>query len=86
MPSVIRRTVRRSRLREELWNGNVEPPLRTILSDRDHIVRWSIRTRHHSRGRVADLARDRPDLTIVRLRSRAEIEHWLEGPLARALT
>ena len=85
LPSVIRRTVRRSRRREELWNGNFEPPLRTILSDRDHIVRWSIRTRHQSRERVAELERERPELTIVRLRSRHEIERWLAGPLARAV-
>lgn len=31
--------------REELWNGNVEAPLRTFFTDRGHIVRWAIRTR-----------------------------------------
>ena len=29
MGRVVRRTVRRARRREVLWNGNVEPPLRT---------------------------------------------------------
>lgn len=43
MARVVRRTVRRSVRHEVLWNGNVEPPLRTFLTDRDHIVRWAWR-------------------------------------------
>ena len=41
---VVRRTLRRRIHRIELWNGNLEPPLRTIFTDRDHIIRWSWRT------------------------------------------
>ena len=37
---IIRRTLRRARQRTELWNGLREPPLRTILNNPDHIVRW----------------------------------------------
>jgi adenylate kinase family enzyme len=41
MTRVIRRTLERRYRRVELWNGNQEPPLRTFLTDREHIVRWA---------------------------------------------
>ena len=41
MQQVVRRTLRRRLRREQLWNGNVEPPLHTIFTDPEHIVRWS---------------------------------------------
>lgn len=84
LPRVVRRTVRRSRRREELWNGNVEPPLRTILRDRDHIIRWAVKTRGVHHTRVPDLEKARPDLAIVRLRTTAQVERWLRGPLREA--
>ena len=84
LPRVVRRTVRRRRRREELWNGNIEPPLRTILHDPEHIVRWAVRTRHNYRNRIPDLATVHPDLVIVVLRSPAEVERWLSGPLQAA--
>lgn len=43
---VVRRTVRRRLRREVLWNGNQEGPLRHVLTDPGHVVRWSISTRH----------------------------------------
>lgn len=84
LPRVIRRTLRRRIRREVLWNGNVEPPLRTFFTDREHIVRWAISTRGKYRMLVTQLEIDRPDLPIVRLRSAREVEKWLSGPLARA--
>jgi adenylate kinase family enzyme len=74
---VVRRTLQRRLRREELWNGNVEPPLHTFFTDPEHIVRWSISTRHTYRQRVPALAADHPHLTVVRLRSRREVERWL---------
>lgn len=85
MRQVIRRTLLRRLRRERLWNGNVEAPLWTILTTDDHIVRWAWRTHHRSAARVRALIRQRPDLTVVRLRSRREIARWLRGPLRRAL-
>jgi adenylate kinase family enzyme len=79
MTQVIRRTVRRSRSREILWNGNVEPPLRTFLTDPDHLVRWAWRTHARTGSRVVDLSLKRPELAVVRLRSRAEIARWVAG-------
>ena len=81
MRRVVRRTVRRRLRREVLWSGNIEPPLRTILSDRDHIVRWAWRTHGRTAVRVAAAAGRRPDLPIVRLTGPAEVAAWVAGPL-----
>ncbi len=82
MSRVVRRTVVRSRSGVELWNGNREPPLHTILTDRDHIIRWAWRTRGESSPRVRACLATRPGLTGVRLRSQAEVERWVGGSLS----
>jgi len=80
---LVRRTVRRRVHREVLWNGNVEPPLHTVLTDRDHVVRYAWRGRHKYRSLVPEAAARRPDLVVVRLRSAPQVERWLAGlPLA----
>lgn len=84
-PQVVRRTLRRRLGRERLWNGNIEPPLHTIFSDPEHIVRWSVSTRHLYRERVPQAAARNPGLTVVRLRSRRQVEAWLAGSLAGAV-
>ncbi|MFE5340575.1 AAA family ATPase [Isoptericola sp. NPDC056578] len=73
------RTVRRRLRRTELWHGNVEPPLRTVLRDRDHILRWAWRTRHKLRGLDERLAREAPHVRVVRLRSRRAVERWVRS-------
>ena len=85
LPRVIRRTMRRRIRREELWNGNIEQPLRTFFSDPEHIVRWAIRTRNKYRDRMPRLEARWPHLAVVRLRSTREVDAWLAGPLAAAL-
>lgn len=42
LPRLVRRTVRRRRRKEVPWNGNVEPPLWSIVRDREHVVRWAV--------------------------------------------
>lgn len=84
MARVIRRTLRRRLRREQLWNGNVEPPLRTFFTDREHIVRWAWRTHATTAARYAEYAAQ-PGRVTVALRSPAETEAWLAGPLARSL-
>ena len=86
MRQLIRRTLVRRLRRQELWNGNREPALWTILTDREHIVRWAWNTHHKSQARVAQLMRRRPDLCVVRLRNRKQIGRWLNGPLQASLT
>lgn len=82
LPRVIARTLRRRLGREELWNGNIEPPLHTVFTDPEHIVRWSISTRHNYRERIPALPADLP---VVRLRTVREVERWLAGPLRDAV-
>lgn len=78
MLRVVRRTVGRRLRRTPLWNGNLEPPLRSVLTDPDHIVRWAWRTRHKYDDLPAQLAvRGRADLPVVRLRSQADADAWL---------
>jgi uncharacterized protein (DUF2267 family) len=84
MRRVVLRTVRRRMRREELWNGNLEPPLRTFFTDPEHIVRWAWTTHHKTGPRLAALRSQRPDLVIVRLRNRSAVNRWLRGPLRRA--
>ena len=80
----VARTLRRRWSRTVLWNGNVEPPLRTFVTDRDHVVRWAFRTQPQVAPRVGDLLDRYPALTVVRLRRPAEVERWCQGSLGRA--
>jgi adenylate kinase family enzyme len=80
---VVRRTLRRRIRHEELWNGNHEPPLRTFLTDPQHVVRWSISTRNKYRELVPEAAAAHPHLTVVRLRSRRDVDRWLRDVVQR---
>jgi adenylate kinase family enzyme len=85
LSQLTRRTVSRRLRRTELYNGNVEAPLHTVLTERDHILRWAWRTRHQYAGLDRRLAGERPGLPVVRLTSRAEARAWLgslPGPRA----
>jgi hypothetical protein len=84
MRQVIVRTVVRRWRRVELWNGNLEPPYRSLFTDPEHIVRWAWTSYPRHREHVLRLHAERPELTIVRLRRRAEVARWLAGPLAAA--
>lgn len=79
MSRVIRRTVRRSVGRVELWNGNREPGLHTFFTDPDHIVRWAWRTHGRNGERLAEIRRARPDLPVVLLRTPTQVRRWLGG-------
>jgi adenylate kinase family enzyme len=81
MRQVTGRTVRRRIRREVLWNGNVEPPFRTILTNREHIVRWAWSTRHLTRQRVSAALTARPDLPVVRLGSHGDGARWIQQVL-----
>lgn len=84
MRQVIVRTLTRRVRRQRLWNDNVEPPLWTILTNRDHIVRWAWTTHHKTGVRVQDVLQQRPALAIVRLRSHAEAHRWLREVLIQS--
>ncbi|MGY1844833.1 hypothetical protein [Modestobacter sp. SYSU DS0875] len=81
MRQVAGRTLRRRMRRSRLWNGNVEPPLHTVLTDPEHVVRVAWRTHHRSPEKVRTLQTDRPDLVVVRLIDRPQVLRWVTGPL-----
>lgn len=84
-PRVVRRTVLRRATGAEIWNGNREGPLLAILTDPEHIVRWSVSHRNTLRETLPRLT-EAKGWTTVRLRSTGEVRHWLSGPLAATLT
>ena len=81
MQQVVRRTLRLRLRRQTLWNGNIEPPLWTVFTDPEHIVRWAWSTHSKTTERVEALREERPDLDVARLASRSDVEHWVSGPL-----
>jgi adenylate kinase family enzyme len=77
MTRLIRRTVIRRLRRVELWNGNLEPPLWTFFTDRDHIVRWGWRTHADKPAQVREVVAANPHLQVIVLRSQREVDRWL---------
>jgi adenylate kinase family enzyme len=78
LPRLLRRTYRRWRTHEELWNGNRET-IRGALLGRDALIPFAIRNfRRRRRIYPGELAA----YPVVRLRSQHEIAAWLDevGP------
>jgi adenylate kinase family enzyme len=84
MRQVIRRTLRRRLRREPLWNGNLEPPLRTLFTDPEHIIRWAWSSHARTGPRVTAVRERRPELPIVRLPDRAAVTRWSNSTLVAA--
>jgi adenylate kinase family enzyme len=82
MRQIVPRTLHRRLHRVEMWNGNVEPPLWTIFTQRDHIVRWAWRAHAKTTARMLDVLASHDAPVVVRLRSRREVHGWLDGPVA----
>ncbi|MGW0522659.1 AAA family ATPase [Crossiella sp. NPDC003009] len=74
---VVWRTYQRRRRGEKLWNGEQEPPLRTILTDPEHVVRWAWSTYPKVRARVLELLPT--ELPVVRLRGQRQVDAWLRA-------
>jgi adenylate kinase family enzyme len=79
---LVPRTLRRRWRRTPLWNGNVEPPLRTLFTDPDHLWRWARRTHPHHADRVRAVLTADGGPVVVRLRGPAEVRTRLAGPVA----
>ncbi len=75
LPRLLRRTYRRWRTQEELWNGNREN-IRTALYGRDALIPFAIRTFHRRRRSYPIELAAYP---VLRLRSQREIDSWLNG-------
>ena len=73
VPRLLRRTVRRLRTREKLWNDNTES-LRGAFWGRESLFGVAVRLHfEHRRRYPTDLA----PYPVVRLRSPREVERWL---------
>lgn len=79
---LVPRTLTRRWRRTALWNGNVEPPLRTLFTDPDHLWRWAWRSHADTGGRVRAVLGAGAGPAVVRLRGRSDIRAWLAGPVA----
>ena len=73
----LRRTVRRTITREELWNGNREQ-IRHLVT-RYWIPWWVLRTHRRHRLEIPERVAANPHLELVRLRSAAEVEDFLQS-------
>lgn len=74
LPRLLRRTYRRIRDREVLWNGNRES-IRGALLGRDALIPFALRS-HFRRRR--EYPEELAHLPVVRLRSQADVDRWLE--------
>ena len=75
LPRLVRRTVRRIRGREEIWNGNRES-LRGAVWGRDALIPYALRS-HRSRRRRYPL--ELATYPVVRLRTQAEVDAFVSG-------
>jgi len=78
MARVIRRTLRRGILREELWHGNRERPRSWLKWEpEDNIIRWAWTTHPTMIRRMeARIAAGDP---VVRLRGQREVDAWVRS-------
>jgi adenylate kinase family enzyme len=82
MRQLLRRTLRRSITREELWNGNREPLTNFWrLDPNKSIVRWAWvnHDKYHRRYLEAEDDPANAHLRFVRLQSRADVARFLDG-------
>jgi adenylate kinase family enzyme len=77
MWQVTRRTLSRWWRSELLWGTNREDLAKSLLT-RDSILWWAWTTHARNHERYGRLLADVP-LGVVRLRSRAEVDRWLDG-------
>lgn len=76
MGRVIRRTLRRGLLRENLWHGNRERPSSWLKRDpQENIVLWAWTQRPVTRQRMA--ARTADGWPVIRLSGQREVDAWL---------
>jgi adenylate kinase family enzyme len=80
LPRLVRRTGRRLRRREQLWNGNRES-LRGALWGRDALLRYALRSHFARRREWPAELRAYP---VLRLRSTAAVRAFLAGVNTRS--
>jgi adenylate kinase family enzyme len=75
LPRLVRRTVRRMRGREELWNDNRET-LWNVIGGRESLIGYALR-KHFQRRR--DWPDELAGYPVIRLRTPAEVDRFLAG-------
>lgn len=75
LPRLLRRTARRIRGKETLWNDNKET-LRNVLLGRDALIPYALRLHFDRRRRYPKELAAYP---VVRLRSQAEVDRFVRG-------
>ncbi len=75
LPRLVRRTIRRARTGEELWDGNHES-LRNAFLSRDSLILFTLR---HFRGRRKRYPERFAAYDVARLRSQREIDSFLKS-------
>lgn len=74
---ILRRTTGRVLRRTELWNGNRETPRDVVGGDSLLWFAWRQHPNYRIRYEALQRSGELPELTWVRLRSRAEVKAWL---------
>ncbi len=78
---LVRRTIRRSRTREELWSGNREH-LHALFT-RDSLLLWALRSHRRNRRRYRQrIDAAGPGLVAVRLRTPRQVRRFLDAEAA----
>lgn len=82
MGRVIRRTLRRGLLGEELWHGNRESPASWLSRDpHENIMLWAWTQHPVTRARMT--ARAAAGWPVIRLSKQREVDAWLASLVAR---
>jgi hypothetical protein len=68
-------------MKQELWNGNYEPPLRTLFTDPENIIRWAWSSYGRRSEEALAVAADADGPIVVRLSGQHEVDEWIRGPV-----
>jgi adenylate kinase family enzyme len=74
---ISRRTWRRIRTREELWDSKNRETMRNAFLSRESLFVWTVKAYFRHRREWPTRFAAHPQLRVVRLRSQQEVERWL---------
>ena len=76
---VIRRTLHRAVTREKLWAGNTEPPLWSVFTDPENMIRYTWSSYPKYEPLMAEARRNHPDKRYIEFRTPREAEKFLQA-------
>lgn len=74
---IWRRTWRRIFAREELWDFENRETIRNAFLARDSLFVWAVQSHRRHRHDMPEWIERHPQLKVVHLRSRRDVDHWL---------